>query len=195
MPAALLRSLPPSVMHPFPAGSHSDERVFDALYRQHYATLCSYTLTLVHSLDIAEDIVQSVFVNVWESRRTWMPRSGARAYLFGACRNRALDYLRHAKVVSRSIQSEGCVALGEASQPAPADVTLEQREMGHRLRTAVADLPKRRRQVVELRLTQQLTNREIANALGISVKGVEIQFTRALLDLRHRMVVTGSEMA
>jgi RNA polymerase sigma-70 factor (ECF subfamily) len=165
-----------------------DQRAFNALFLEQYAPLCEFTNALVHSVDVAEDIVQGGFVSVWEGRESWRPRSGPRAYLFGACRNRALDYLRHAHVVSASMHHTGVTfGLGEESVPLPADDVLETLEIRDRLHVAVADLPKRRRQVVELRLEQQLSNREIARALGISVKGVEIQFSRALLDLRRRM--------
>ena len=170
------------------------ERAFDALYLELYPSLCDYTSSFVQSADVAEDIVQSVFVAVWESRHSWTPRSGARAYLFGACRNRAVDHLRHAHVVSRSIGIDDRPGLGEGSHQARADEMLEALEAGDRLRRAVAYLPRRRRQVVELRLTQH-TNREIATALGISVKGVENQFSRAVLDLRHRMNAPRSRLA
>src|SRR6185503_19401610 len=105
-------SRPPATMQPTRVATardavariqRGDQRAFNALFLEHYSPLSEYTNALVHSADVAEDIVQGVFVSVWECRQSWRPRNGPRAYLFGACRNRALDYLRHAHVVSASM--------------------------------------------------------------------------------------------
>ena len=76
------------------------------------------------------------------------------------------------------------LGLGQWTVPKSADADLEASELRDRLRAAVAALPERRRAVVVLRWRHGLTNPEIARILGISIKGVEVQFSRALADLR-----------
>jgi RNA polymerase sigma factor (sigma-70 family) len=77
--------------------------------------------------------------------------------------------------------------VGQGSLPARADAALEAEELGNQLKAVVSRLPERRRLVVVLRWQYQLTNPEIARVMGISVKGVEMQFSRALADLRREL--------
>jgi len=136
---------------------------------------------------VAEEIVQTVFLRIWEGRDTWQPTNGARAYLFAACRNQALDLLRHERIVSRTAKFAVDLSTAHGSPPARADAELEAAELVERLRRVVAQLPERRRLVVVLRWQYQLTNPEIAEIMAISVKGVEMQFSRALADLRREL--------
>jgi len=170
-----------------------DEAAFEAVFAAHYAALCDFTRSLVGATDgaadVAEDVVQAVFVGVWSRRETWSPTDGGgvRAYLFAACRNRALDHLRHRQVVARKAPQIAAAARDEAAerQERPG-VALEAEELHAHLSRAVHALPERRRLVVILRWQHQLTNGEIARVLGISEKGVETQFGRALAALRKQ---------
>ena len=164
-----------------------DEDAFEQLFLDHYASLCQFVDSYVHAPDIAEEIVQGVFLRVWEHRRIWDPRGNPRAYLFASCRNQALDCLRHEQIVARSIGQSDDLGVGRWSKPLLADAQLEAAELAEQLRVVVAELPERRRLVVILRWQHQLSNPEIAQILGISVKGVEMQFSRALADLRRRL--------
>ena len=165
-----------------------DEDAFEQLFLGHYASLCQFVDSYVHAPDIAEEIVQGVFLRVWEHHRAWDPRGNPRAYLFASCRNQALDWIRHERIVAQSIgQSDDLLGVGHWSKPVLADAELEAAELAEQLRVVVAELPERRRLVVILRWQHQLSNPEIAQILGISVKGVEMQFSRALADLRRRL--------
>jgi RNA polymerase sigma-70 factor (ECF subfamily) len=164
-----------------------DERLFADLFLEHYSSLCEFVDSYVHAPDVAEEIVQTVFLRLWEARETWQPSQGARAYLFAACRNQALDLLRHERIVTRTAAfAVDCEAV-RAGIPPRADAELEAAELAERLRSVVAQLPERRRLVVVLRWQYQLSNPEIAEIMGISVKGVEVQFSRALADLRREL--------
>lgn len=169
------------------ATTADDERAFEALFREHYAALCQFVDSYVRAPDVAEEIVQGVFLRLWESRESWQPKQGPRAYLFAACRNQALDFIRHERIVARTAEMATDVDAGLGSAPPRADAALENAELGERLKAVVAQLPERRRLVVVLRWQHQLTNPEIARVMGISVKGVEMQFSRALADLRRQL--------
>ena len=164
-----------------------DERVFAKLFLDHYASLCEFVDAYIRAPDVAEEIVQAVFLRLWESRDSWEPKRGARAYLFASCRNQALDYLRHERIVTRTADVAFDSDAGRSRDPNRADHDLEAAELGDRLRAVVDRLPERRRMVVVLRWQHQLTNPEIARIMGISVKGVEMQFSRALADLRRNL--------
>ena len=73
----------------------ADESAFESLFHTYYARLCDFVESYVHSPDVAEELVQAVFLRIWEHRATWEPTTGVRAYLFAACRNHALGALKH----------------------------------------------------------------------------------------------------
>lgn len=166
-----------------------DEGACAAVFMHYYGSLCDFVESFVHAPDVAEEIVQAVFLRLWERRETWEPVGGIRAYLFAACRNRALDHLKHERVVDR------CAAEGARADEPPGlggrhpdpDERVQADELMRALQCAVDALPERRRLVVILRWRHQLTNAEIARVLGISLKGVEMQFSRALAVLRKRL--------
>ncbi len=162
-----------------------DEQAFAELFLRYYTALCRFVNSYLHAPDVAEEVVQTVFLRVWEHRETWYPRDDGRAFLFASCRNHALDLLRHERIAARAAAADAHLALGRSTISAPAESDVEAEELARQLRAAVAKLPKRRRLVVVLRWQHQLSNPEIARALGISVKGVEMQWSRALADLRR----------
>jgi len=159
------------------------------LFHAYYAPLCDFVQSFVHSPDLAEELVQTVFLRIWEHRHTWEPRVGVRAYLFAACRNQALGVLKHERVIARVAQRamrEG-IPLGIAvTQVGPED-ELHASELADALREAVDRLPERRRLVVILRWQHQMSYAEIAQVLGISVKTVEVQLGRAFAFFRAQL--------
>jgi len=163
-----------------------EQGAFDTLFLQHYTQLCAFANSFLHAPDDAEEVVQTVFHRIWQGHSTWHPKGGVRSYLFAACRNQALHLLEHESMVSRSSGYVAEVMRGYSRATSPLDV-MEAAATSTRLRAAIAELPERRRRVVVLRLQYQLSNGEIAQVLGISVKGVEIQLRRAILDLRQRL--------
>src|SRR5690625_3492954 len=75
-----------------------NKEAFELLYRSCFTGLCQFIERYVDMPAISEELVQELFYDIWVRRKTWNPRGGARAYLFKAARNRALDYLKHRKV-------------------------------------------------------------------------------------------------
>lgn len=188
-PLAADAHAPPS---PAPEGGQleriraGDEAAFEELFKGYYRPLCDFVYGYLRSRETAEELVQTVFLRIWEKRENWEPVTGIRAYLFAACRNQALDHLRHRRIVDRvMVASHGTES--ELSGPARPDEAIHAAELSEALRRAVGELPERRRAVLVLRWQHHLTNLEIARALGISVKGVEAHVTRALAGLRERL--------
>jgi RNA polymerase sigma-70 factor (ECF subfamily) len=164
-----------------------DEHAFEAMFRQYHEQLCRFTAALVRSPEAAEEIVQEVFLNIWSNRHAWQVRSGITAYLYGAARNRALNHLEHLRVEraheERALHEQD-IAPGGAP---PADETLLREQTAAIVRRAIELLPERARLAVILRWQHQLRHAEIAEVMGISVKGVEHQLSRALDMLRRHL--------
>ena len=166
-----------------------DERAFESLFVAYYPRLRDFVQCYVHSPDVAEELVQTVFLRVWEHRPTWEPTAGVRAYLFAACRNQALGVLKHERVVARVAgrATRERILLGIAPARVGPDDELQASELAHALREVIERLPERRRLVVILRWQQQMSHAEIARVLGISVKTVEAQMSRALAFFRSQL--------
>jgi len=96
-----------------------DEAAFEELFKEYYRGLCDFVRGYVRSRDTAEELVQTVFLRIWEKRETWRPAAAARACVFAACRNSSLDHLRHERVVERSVTA-ACAGEPEAGGGTPS---------------------------------------------------------------------------
>jgi RNA polymerase sigma-70 factor (ECF subfamily) len=164
-----------------------DPAAFEALFHAYYDRLCRLVDRYVRSAETAEEVVQSLFLRLWEQRETWTVRDTVRVYLYSAARRRALDHLKHERVTRRF--REAAVAdpslLGEdASAPSVVD-RLETADRANRVRDAIDGLPDRYRTVLVLRIEHQLTVPAIAGILGIPIKTAETRAARALKLLKR----------
>lgn len=158
-----------------------DAAAFQALFEAFHAPLCAFGYRYVESRDIAEEIVQEVFLFIWEHRETWRVEAAVKNYLFTAVRNAAVSWLRHERVVHRRTAE----TIAFSTRPVPsADSELAENEVLAAVRRAVDRLPARCRLIFTLHREQGLTYGEIATVLDLSLKTVEVQMGRALKALR-----------
>jgi RNA polymerase sigma-70 factor (ECF subfamily) len=159
-----------------------EDAAFEALFREYHAPLCRFAYSILRSRHLAEEVVQEVFLALWSRRASWHVDGTVRSYLYGAARNRALNHLKRARIEQK---------WREATPPPPADHTApdpsESSEVSALVQGAIAGLPERCRLVMTLRWQHQLKHVEIAEALGISIKGVENQLRRGLDLLRRSL--------
>jgi RNA polymerase sigma-70 factor (ECF subfamily) len=157
-----------------------DYRAFGALFEQYYGPLVAFAERMTGAPDLAEDIVQAVFVRVWERRGEWDLRSRLAVYLRGAVRNEVLKDLRHSSVRERLAPH----VEGPVSHHGPAEA-VRAAEIDAAVARGIGRLPKRCRAVYALRWYDQLTYSEIAQILGISIKTVEAHVAVAIKTLRR----------
>ena len=160
-----------------------DEQAYDTVFRAWYPRLVRAADALVRDAGVAEELVQEVMLELWRRREQLAHDGSPQAYLFQATRNRALNHLRHRQVQQRA---EPYLA-DDGARPATAPAAVELAELDVAVREAVAELPPRCRDVFELSRVQGLRYAEIAATLGVSVKAVEAQMTKALRSLRVRL--------
>ena len=153
---------------------------FEALYRAARDDVYAYVATLLRDRAAAEDVTALAFERAYRKRGSYDARKGvARAWLFGIARNAALDELRRRKRHA-SMEAEPA----DPKAPAPEDA-LEAAFNRAALRTALASLPARDREVVALKFHAGLDNAEIAGVLGVSPSNAGTLLHRAMTKLRE----------
>ncbi len=166
-----------------------DVDAFEQLFRAMHAPLCEIVDSYVRSQDVAEDIVQDLFLTLWITRGQLNWKDSPRGYLFAAARNRAFHHLRHAALVRRKgADAATDPRLTGTASPAPwPDRVLETAEVGRKLRDVIDALPPRTRLAAVLRWDHDLAHKDIAVAMGISTKAVEKLLAIAKSRLRAQL--------
>ncbi len=135
-------------------------------------------------MDTAKEIVHTVFLNLWEKKSTLDPGSSVKSYLFTSVRNRCLNYLRDQRKFKKDVLFDITVEMATAES---SSVHLETAELQQQIDEALDHLPEKCRQVFELNRFEGLKYKDIAETLGISVKTVEAQMSKALKILREHL--------
>jgi RNA polymerase sigma-70 factor, ECF subfamily len=174
--------IPPDCVTRVRAG---DVAAFEALFRAMHQPLVAFAIRYTGDLARAEELVQDLFFDTWQSRATWSVAGSATAYLYAAVRNRGLNIRRRDAVEQDWADDEAQPAVRALhAAPAMADAVLESAETLARLTDAISRLPSRCALVMQMRWHGGLSYAEIAGVLGISQKGVENQLWRGLKALR-----------
>jgi RNA polymerase sigma-70 factor (sigma-E family) len=155
------------------------DRAIAELYAGHYARLVRLAVLLVRDQELAEDVVQDAFV---AAHQRWhrIDQGTAPAYLAKSVVNRARSALRHRGVVARSRPEP-------VPDAAPADAPVMAAVRRDAVLVGLADLPARQREVLVLRYYLDYSEREIANALGISQGAVKSHASRGAASLRQSL--------
>ena len=141
-----------------------------------------YAARQLVEVELARDIVQEAFIQVWERRRGWQPHGSARAYLYRIVRHLVIDEKRKQGVRWR--WADGQRLLDAPRPPTPAE-EFDAKVLADAFEAAVASLPDRRREVFELVFQRGLTHAEAGAAMGLSVQTVANQMSAALRSVRR----------
>jgi len=158
----------------------SDSEAFKTVFAFYHEGIFNFVHYKLGNAAAAEDIVQDVFIKLWENRHQLKEDRSLKSYLFTIANNLALNYIRHSKVVLKFHQE-----LSEESslQESPQAV-LEKNEFHEKLLAGIAALPEKQRLVFMMSRLEQLSYQEIAERLDISIKTVESHIGNALKTLR-----------
>ena len=158
------------------------DAAFERLYRESRDDLFAYATGLLRDRSAAEDVTALAFERAYRKQKSYRARRGSqRAWLFGIARNAALDELRRRKR-SAALTAEPADADAAAPEDA-ADAALRRAA----LRTALAGLAPRERELIALKFHAGLDNAELANVLGVSVSNAGTMLHRAVTKLRKAL--------
>ncbi len=167
----------------------SDATALAELFDAAHDPLLEYATGLLRDAAAAGDVVQDAFVRVWRHRASLDAGRSLRALLFRTVRNLAYNDVRDARTRARLLGGDGELAPDAVlpwRAPEP-DAWVEGRELGDRLRAAVAGLPARQREALTLSRFDGLTHEEVAEVMGCAPRTVNNHLVRALATLRAQL--------
>ena len=154
---------------------------YKEMFKRYYKPLVYFSYRYVKDVQIAEDIIQDVFINIWNKRETLDFSLNFKSYLFSSVRNHSLMHLNK----ESKFEHVNLKLLTEKSDNNP-DTIVESKELEKIVAKIILELPEKRREVFCMSRFDKLTYSEIADALSISVNTVETQMSRALKYIRKR---------
>ncbi len=157
------------------------EAEFEKLFKSYFTPLCSVAYAVVKDSDQARDIVQQVFIKLWDKRDSLKATDQLKSYLHRAVVNTSLNHIERAK----KMKLEDDFSTYEKNIQESSNSSEEkQKELGNKIKAAIAELPEKCQLVFSLSRYEGMTNQEIADYLDISIKAVEKHIGRALKELR-----------
>ncbi|SHO60966.1 RNA polymerase sigma-70 factor (ECF subfamily) [Algoriphagus zhangzhouensis] len=157
------------------------QKAFEEVYNQYHKKIFGFCIKYGLNQSEAEEITQIVFIKVWENRNKIDPEKKLYSYILTMSKNIIIDSFK-AKIkyqAAKEYQMNFMKPVNNVEQ------NIHLTELQSSIEEALTKLPERRREVFELSRIQGLSNKEIANQLGISIKTVENHLNLALQDFKE----------
>ncbi|RAV29483.1 RNA polymerase sigma factor [Sinomicrobium soli] len=161
--------------------SGGNEKAFEQLFDTYRNILYKYSYSMLGSKPHAEEIVQDVFLKVWQKRETLSPELSFKSYLFTITRNRIITFLKKA---AKDQELREVIFYSSRKFTDSTDLHIRETEVEKIKKEALNLLPPRRRQIFEMSRYEGKSYEEIAKELGLSKNTVRNQMSMALETLR-----------
>ena len=161
-----------------------DMASFEALFNRFYPGLCAYARSLVGTKEVAEEVVQDVFYNIWKNRETIRIRYSVQSYLYRSAYNHSMMHLR--KMRREHFMEDVSGPEPEMDAPDPSQA-IQLDEVSGLIAETLENLPERTREIFRMNRQEGMKYKEIAEKLSISEKTVEANMSKALKALRKSM--------
>jgi RNA polymerase sigma-70 factor, ECF subfamily len=156
-------------------------KAYELLFRKYYKELCLFSLKFVRQQEIAEEIVQDIFIVFWEKEKGISLQVSVKAYLYTAVKNSSLNYMK-SLFAKQSFDRDFLQKDILMAHPSPDEIGYK--ELENLVAEAIAMLPERCKIIFSLSRNAGLSYQEIADQLNISVKTVEAQMSIAIKKLK-----------
>jgi RNA polymerase sigma-70 factor (ECF subfamily) len=156
-------------------------KIFSEVFENDFVRLCYYANNFLSDIDVCKDIVQDVFISIWEAKDINISGSDLSKLLFRSVRNRCLDHLKGQKVRNNYKYS----ILQKIADYSDSDYTsYEIKELSDKITVELNNLPKQTYDIFQMSRVGGKTYSDIAETLGVSIKTVEFHMSKALAALR-----------
>ena len=161
-----------------------NDKEFEKIFREHFKPLSNLAFTVVKDVDLAKDVVQQVFLRFWQIKDQTTIQNSIKSYLYRAVVNTSLNYVNQKKRFT-SIEITKIEPSSEVSDL--VQIEKDKTSVDTKVKEAIHELSPVCREVFQLSRFSDLTNKEVAHELGISVKAVEKHISKALKILREKL--------
>jgi RNA polymerase sigma-70 factor, ECF subfamily len=159
---------------------NGDRTIFEQIFRAYYPELCGFSLRYLSDPMVAEEVVQDLFCKLWFRREELIINTSLKSYLYKAAANHSINHIRHQDMQRKYFSYVGF----EVDEMAGGLHHDSDGELSLLVQKALLELPEKRREIFEMSRFEGLKYHEIAEKLGINIKTVETQMTRALEFMR-----------
>ncbi|WP_299780080.1 RNA polymerase sigma-70 factor [uncultured Formosa sp.] len=157
-----------------------DKRALTLLYNTYWKVLFISSYNLLKDKEVCEEIIQDVFIDIWNKRKDLEIKVSLQSYLYACVRYKVFAEFRSNKVMRVELFEE----LDRRMQYATPETKIMHKELKQHIKFVVESLPEKCQRVYKLSRNEQLSHKEIAKQLNISIKTVENHITNALRILR-----------
>lgn len=165
------------------------EESFTEIYELYWKDLYLYCDHYLKDEEISKELVQDIFISLWENRNKTVINKSLKQYLFGAAKLKILEYYRKQTIRQKYIKYK-------LLQPVSTGSTEEQvnyNELHHAFSQAVNGLPEKSQLVYQLSRYEGMNNKSIAATLSITEKAVEGNMSRAIAYIRKKLKAFNQE--
>lgn len=162
-----------------------NEAAFEQVFKMYFKALHAYASTILKDEMLGEEIVQNIFLKIWERKEQLSIQSSLKAYLYRAVHNESMNVLKHEKIKA---SYQVYIARAMKNETDMANKKILSSDLEHKLRKALNELPEQCRTIFQMSRFEELKYQEIADKLGLSIKTIENQMGKALKLLRLKLV-------
>ena len=157
---------------------------YETLFHRYYPTFFAFARGMLKDAGAAEDIIQNVFMKIWIHREALDETMSIKNYIYVLSKREVFNYLR-AKYNTHVVLTEDMMTLEQSSST--DEPTTDYRELREAVQSVIDTMPPKRRSVFCLSRFKSLTNQEIADKLGISIRTVEKHIELALRTFKEQL--------
>ncbi|MFD2582430.1 RNA polymerase sigma-70 factor [Pedobacter vanadiisoli] len=166
--------------------SQGDRKAYVTIYDRYYSLLYLYAFKKLGNREEAKDIIQEIFISLWEKHREITFDVSLSSYLYRSVRNRALNIFAHREVEKKYLDSLQDFLVQHHQS---ADYLVRENDIAELIAREIENLPPSMRKIFLLSRNEHLSYKQIAEALNISEETVRTQMKRALKTLRVKLGV------
>lgn len=161
-----------------------NEKVFESFFKSNYPDLCLYAENFLGDPDECEEVVQEMFLNLWEKRSSLEKVTSIKSYIYRAVKNSCLNIINHNKIKMQYMEQNA-----EWIKETEQEIEKEDHDetITLRIKQEIDKLPEQRQKIFKLSRFDGLKYKEIAETMNLSVKTIEVQIGKALKTLRTEL--------
>ncbi len=159
-----------------------NKEVYEALFNEYYESLVHFAQSFLFDQQQCEDLVQELFIHIWEHARQFNINTSVKAYFYQAIRNKCLNHIKKLKLQDKnhSMYVDGFIQSGD-------DIEFFDVALIETIKASIDELPEQMRKIFTMKLLEGKKREEIADEMGVSVNTVKTHLLRAKSKLREKL--------